>query len=236
MPYDQKGNSRLQLQVGAKVVEHDDGTLTGSARWEGGSENAGSAPSIGSKHPMNSRLECTSYELEALALGKIAYTASYFGITNSTRRVAYNVGVASEDIQTHPRFEIIAGTPENPQPGAKWIKRTDDLEEEYYEFLGFFNGKDGFANAKNSMVGTTHYLLPSGVVEISYYTSKQPSAKRLMTIQNTVKGWKKPEGVKDVLFTDAPYRQIGRSHYHVTETYLCSDEKGWNPKVYKKAS
>lgn len=236
MSLNTKGNAALTIQPGAKVTENDDGTLTGVAVWEGGAENLASAPRIGSPHPFNQKLECTSYELEGLTLGRARYTASYFGISNDTRRVSYTAGVASEDIQLHSDFEKFAGTPKNPIGGARWLPKVDpESGEVYYEWLGFFNGENGADGDKDSLVGTNNYLSPSGTVEVSYYTSREPKMKRLATIHNKVKGWRKPEGIKNLLLTDMPYRQIGRSHYQVTETYLASDEKGWNPKLYKSA-
>ena len=236
MSFKQQGDFTLKLQEGASITENDDGTKTGIAVFIGDQGQAAFAPRIGSGHPFGGGLECTSYTIESIALGRIRYTANYFGVTNDTRRVSYTAGVASEDIQLHPKFSKIAGTPESPKNGAKWVQRTDpDAEEDYYEFLGFFNGKEGPTEGDNSLVGVTNYLQPSGTVEVSYYTSRTPRAKRLGTSHNSIKGYNKPDGVKNFLLTDMPYRQIGKSFYQVTETYLASDEKGWNRYVYDNA-
>ena len=237
MALDIKGDARLHIQTGASISENDDGTLTGTAVFIGGANNQGFAPRIGEPHPFNPKCECTSKSLETMTNKRVKIVCSYFGISNDTRRVSYTAGVASEDIQLHPDFEKFAGTPESPKGGARWSERIqtydDGGEEEYYEFLGFFNGKSGVSEGDSSLVGTSNYLTPSGTVEVSYYTSREPKMKRLATIHNSVKGWKKPEGVKNLLLTDMPYRQIGRSHYQVTETYLASDSVGWNKKLYK---
>ena len=224
----------MTLQPGASVTENDDGTLTGTATFIGDSGAAGVA--IGSSHPYNPRVECTSVQVEGATLGRTKHTASYFGVSNDTRRVSYSAGVASEDIQLHPKFASFAGTPGASKNGAKWVKRTDDLGIEYYEWLGFFNGVDGAeGEGDNSLVGVTNYLQPSGTVEVSYYTSSAPKMKRLAVSYNTIKGFSKPKGVKNFLLTDMPYRQIGKSFYQVTETYLASDEKGWNRYIYDDA-
>jgi len=224
----------LTLQPGASITENDDGTLTGGATFIGDASAAGVA--IGSSHPYNPRVECTSVQFEGMTNGRVQHVASYFGVSNDTRRVSYSAGVASEDIQLHPKFASFAGTPGASKNGAKWVKRTDDLGIEYYEWLGFFNGVDGAeGEGDNSLVGVTNYLQPSGTVEVSYYTSSAPKMKRLAVSYNTIKGFSKPKGVKNFLLTDMPYRQIGKSFYQVTETYLASDEKGWNRYIYDDA-
>ena len=224
----------MTLQPGASVTENDDGTLTGTATFIGDASAAGIV--IGSSHPYNARVECTSVQVEGIINGRTKHTASYFGASNDTRRVSYSAGVASEDIQLHPKFAKFAGTPAASQNGAKWVKRTDDLGLDYYEWLGFFNGVDGTeGEGDNSLVGVTNYLQPSGTVEVSYYTSRAPKMKRLAVSYNEIKGFSKPKGVKNFLLTDMPYRQIGKSFYQVTETYLASDEKGWNRFVYDNA-
>ena len=228
------GDGSLTLQPGASVTENDDGTFTGTATFIGG-DGLG-VIAIGSSHPYNARIECTSVQFEGMTNGRVKHTASYFGVSNDTRRVSYSAGVASEDIQLHPKFAKFAGTPEASKNGAKWVKRTDDLGIDYYEWLGFFNGVDGAeGEGDNSLVGVTNYLQPSGTVEVSYYTSRAPKMKRLAVSYNTIKGFSKPQGVKNFLLTDMPYRQIGKSFYQVTETYLASDEKGWNRFVYDNA-
>jgi len=228
------GDGSLTLQPGASVTENDDGTLTGTATFIGDAVAAGVA--IGSSHPYNARVECTSVQFEGITNGRVRHVASYFGVSNDTRRVSYSAGVASEDIQLHPKFASFAGTPGASKNGAKWVKRTDDLGIEYYEWLGFFNGVDGAeGEGANSLVGVTNYLQPSGTVEVSYYTSSAPKMKRLAVSYNTIKGFSKPKGVKNFLLTDMPYRQIGKSFYQVTETYLASDEKGWNRYIYDDA-
>ena len=224
----------MTLQPGASITENDDGTFTGTATFIGDEEVAG--VTIGSSHPYNPRVECTSTQFEGITLGRVKHVASYFGVSNDTRRVSYSAGVASEDIQLHPKFSKFAGTPGASKNGAKWVKRTDDLGIDYYEWLGFFNGEDGAeGEGDNSLVGVTNYLQPSGTVEVSYYTSRAPKMKRLAVSYNTIKGFTKPQGVKNFLLTDMPYRQIGKSFYQVTETYLASDEKGWNRYVYDNA-
>ena len=230
MSFNQKGNAQFTLQEGASVTENDDGTLTGVAVYIGGDGGGGFAPAIGSPHPFQPRCECTSVEFQSISLGRIKYTASYFGISNDTRRVSYTAGVASEDIQLSPNFQKFAGTPENPKNGAKWDPKTEENGDTYYVFLGFFGGAAG--SVDDNLIGVTNFLVPSGTVEVSYYTSRSPKLKRLATIYNKVRGWNKPEGVKNLLLTDMPYRQIGRSHYQVTETYLASDERGWNAQIY----
>tara|TARA_B110000014_G_C20124850_1_gene598312 strand:+ start:2171 stop:2872 length:702 start_codon:yes stop_codon:yes gene_type:complete len=227
------GDGSLTLQPGASVTDNDDGTIVGTASFIGDANSA--APGLGSGHPYNGSIQATSWQTEGLPNGTVKYTGSYFGVGNDTRRVSYSAGVASEDIQLHPKFDKIAGTPESPKNGATWVKREDELGEEYYEWLGFYNDGEGSRNGDNSLVGVTNYLQPSGTVEVSYYTSRAPKPKRLATIHNTISGFSKPTGVKNFLLTDMPYRQIGRSFYQVTETYLASDEKGWNRNVYAKA-
>ena len=237
MPTKRLGDPSLQLQPGWSITRHDDGTITGQAVFHGSAEYAALGPRLGGGHPKQPGLECTSITVTSDGLNQVTFNCAYFGIGNDTRRVNYSPGSASEDIQLHPRFKsVLAGSPENPKYGAVWEKVEENgITPEHYRWLGFFE-KDGTSSTDtiNTMVGTTHFLTNSGTVEVSYYTKSTPKMKKLNTIHSRIKGFSKPGNIKNFLLHDMPYRQIGASHYQVTEVYLCSDERGWNVLMYEQ--
>lgn len=232
------GDPTLKLQAGWTVTDNDDGTKSGQATFKGAAAYASSGPRVGDSHPKQGGLECVSITASTDGQDQITLVATYFGISNDTRRVNYSPGSASEDIQLHPKFKSkLAGTPDNPKNGAVFEKvEAAGIIPEHYRFHGFFEkDKDNSADDPGSLVGTTQFLTNSGTVEVSYYVDSSPKLKKLNTIHTNIKGFSKPDNVKDFLLHDMPYRQIGASHFQVSEVYLCSDERGWNKLMYDKA-
>lgn len=230
-----KGDLGLEPQVGATVQYNDDGSATGTAVYITDVNSSGLLPSEGSVHPKDPRLTCTNAVFTYLNNNRISSTCTYFGLTSTKRRISYSSGTTSERIETYVDFEELAGS--DPYDKSTWRngavfrkqEANDEYTEKFAEFLGFFPSN----GAPIDLAGVTEYLNPSGTVEVSYYLDRVPSLSRLMQIHSSVTGFRKPEGVKDLLLIDMPYRQIGDIYYQVSEVYLCSGKNGWSNKIYK---
>ena len=203
-------------QPGYSLTEKNDGSIEGNVVFECDAANFFNLPQMGDAHPSDSRCELYNREITYMALGKIRMTGSYFGIVSSPTDsiLSYSPNVDREAIETHPNFATF-GTAEN---GAKFDSETG-------EFLGFFDREIP------ELFGVAHYLSPSTMVSLTYWTSNPPSLSRRMSIVSSVDGFTKPDDVADFLLTDMPYRQVG-SFYQVTEQYIGSGPNGWSEILY----
>ena len=223
-------NGSYAIQPGAIVVANEDGTLTGSASFEADFDFKNNLPDVGSAHPADGRLECTSAQRVFLENRKVRHNCTYFGVNSTVKRVTFSTGIASDPIETHPDFDQLAGSYKNPQNGAFWESRPDATNAKVPTFVGFFNDKGG---KKTDLTGVTHYFTPGMNIEVSYYSRRVPSQGKVMTVVSRVPGVNTPSNVANFLYTGTSYRQIGRAFYQVTENYIASGPEGWNKKLYK---
>lgn len=211
----------VQIQPDYTLTEKNDGTIEGTVDFICDISNFASLPRMGAPHPREPRCEIYNRDITYLPLDRVKLTASYFGLiapkTNPT--LAYSPNTDKESIETHPLFQEFGGTKASPKNGAKFDSETG-------EFLGFYD------QTIKDLFGVRHYLTPSTMVALTYWTSSVPSINKRMTIRSSVPGFRKPSDVKDFLLLDIPYRQIG-SFYQVTEQYLGSGPNGWSEKIYK---
>lgn len=207
--------SSWELQPGSTVVERDDGTIEGSAVFEGPASEISYAPRLGESHPKDRRLECYTREVVFTKLEKAQVVCSYFGIDGTKTDTIYSMpgGQSTRPIETHPNFAEFA-TSEN---GAKFDD--DGL------FLGFGD------RTKASWFGVQYYFEGTTPVSGVYWTSREPKLEKRGTIKASLRGFRTPPGVGDFLLVDTPYRRVG-SFYQVTEQWLGSGENGWNPTIY----
>jgi hypothetical protein len=77
----------------------------------------------------------------------------------------------------------------------------------------------------------TAYVVPSIIVNYTYYTTVAPKVNRVGRIVSNLPEFNRPPNVKNYLLIAMPYRQIANV-YAVTEQYLGSGEKGWNGQIY----
>jgi hypothetical protein len=214
-----KGFRTSALQPDSQVSIDRDGLMSGTAVFDGDEAIVLiNQPIIGqSVHPKDSRLVCESVSVTWKRLGKASITANYIGLQSdpSIPRVEFAGGSGQEPIETHPDFTRFAGTANEPKNGARF-------DDETGEFLGFFNG---------DFQGTTAYVVPSIIVNVTYYTSVVPNIKRIGRITSNLPNFQRPPNVKNYLLIAMPYRQIANV-YAVTEQYLGSGEKGWNTQIY----
>jgi len=219
MPLIVKGTAGCQLQPGAEISVDKDGLMNGNATFEGPLQAVlGGRPLVGiSPHPMDSRLVCDSESTTFLANGKARSSATYLGLLNdpSVPRIDFAGGSGQDPIETHPDFVRFAGTAAEPRNGARF-------DDETGEFLGFFNG---------TFRGVTSYILPSILVNYTYYTTIIPRVNRIGKIVSNLPNFSRPPNVRNYLRIGMPYRQIANV-YAVTEQFLGSGDGGWNRQIY----
>jgi hypothetical protein len=214
-----KGVRTSALQPDSQVSIDRDGLMSGTATFDGDQlQVLSTTPTIGvSTHPKDPRLVCESIATTYKRLGKASVTANYIGLASdpTTPRVEFAGGSGQEPIETHPDFVRFAGTASEPKNGAQFDGETG-------EFLGFFNG---------DFQGVTAYVVPSIIVNVTYYTSIIPNIKSIGRIVSNLPNFQRPPNVRNYLLIAMPYRQIANV-YAVTEQYLGSGEKGWNRQIY----
>ena len=212
--------SGIALQPGFTLTEKNDGTIDGTAVFECDTGDINNLPQMNAVHPLDSRAVIYNRDITYMGLRKIQMTASYFGLVSRKTEpvISYVPNTDKEPIETHPLFQEFAGTAASPINGAAFDPDTD-------AFLGFFDP------VIKELFGATHYLVPSTMVEVSYWQNTVPSLQRRMSIRTSIQGFRKPTDVKDFLLLDIPYRQIG-PFYQVSEQYLGSGPLGWSKILY----
>lgn len=211
------------IQPNRSITEKNDGTLEGSVVLRCEKNKESQLPEIGDTHPDDDRLEMYQFSKVYQSTGIVEMTGSFFGLISSETEpeISYSGGQNNDPIDTHPSFEVFAGTPAAPLNGAKF-----DADSE--EFIGFFESASA---GEPNFRGTQYYLTPSSLITLSYWTDSVPTLKKRMSVHDEVSGFKKPDDVKDFLLVDTPYRQVG-SFYQVTEQYIGSGPNGINREIY----
>ena len=221
-----------QVQPGWQVTERLDGTIEGTVDFVTKPEWADTLPEIGDPHPGDDRLEVHTLARSFDPLQRVRLTAHYLGLTEDpTDPVLSCVGSPDrEAIETHPDFvSVLAGVPSAPKNDAHFVsvhdRRQTVIDKDY-----LFSHFETNAAATESLAGIQYYLKASTQVELTWWQTKVPVVQR-MVIVNDIKPFKKPDGVKDFLSVDTPYRQVG-NHYQVTQIALGSGPGGWSQLLY----
>jgi hypothetical protein len=205
-------------QPNRTIGQKSDGTLDGQVVFKTDRARIGTLPQIGSTHPDDSRLKQFQRNITYAPNSEVIMTASYFGLTLSktAETISYSGGQNNDPIETHPDFESFAGTQGAPLNGAVF-------DDDTGEFIGFISG---------DYQGVQYYLTAATVISLSYWTDSPPVLKNRMSIVASLPGFVTPPDVVNFLLLDSPYRQIGTWYYQVTEQYLGSGVKGWDPIIY----
>lgn len=207
-------------QHGWTVDEDEYGLLTGEFSWEGDFAYRFTTPQKGSLHPYDFRLTAYRHRLQRLGANKCRVTLSYIGLAAdpTPRFIEHPGGSGQEPIETHPNFKDFAGTPGAPLNGAYF-------DPESGEFIGF-------TDPTNRLVGTKAYIVPSVMVNLTYYTHYAPYLNHVGKRYNALPpDFIKPANVKNFLLIGMPYRRIGNV-FQVTEQVLGSGPGGWNTRIY----
>lgn len=215
------GNPNLTLQPGWTIDEDENGLLTGELSYEGDFAYWRLLPisfGYGRLHPYDTRLTAYKRRVQRLKGDKVRITLSFIGITRDpTPWIVEHPGGSGQDpIETHPDFSNFAGTPTSPKNGAKFDSETG-------EFIGF-------TDRSNSLAGVSAYIVPSVVVNASYYTHFAPQIGNVGKISGFPPIYA-PRNVRNWLLIGMPYRQIGNL-YQVTPQFLGSGPLGWNTRIY----
>lgn len=214
------GDPTPWLQPDSEITVDDYGVMRGTAVFKIPAEFVATAqPRVNiSVHPKDPRLTCFEVSIKWTKLEQAIITAQYLGLLYdpSIPKIEFAGGSGQDPIETHPEFQDFAGTPEDPKNGAQFDQDTG-------EFLGFFE--------PNKFQGTRAYIVPSVIVNYSYYTSVVPSIASVGRIFSGVPNFRKPPNVRNFLLVGMPYRQTANVFF-VTEQYLGSGEAGWNRDIY----
>lgn len=214
-----KGSPLMTLQPGWTIDEDEHGLLTGECSWEGDAAYAGGILA-GGLHPYDPRLTGYRRRLTKLSTGKARVTIGYIGITADPTRmfIEHPGGSAQDPIETHPDFLEFAGSAAEPKNGAVF-------DEDTGEFLGFMD-------PDYTEVGTRSYIVPSVMVNLTYYSHFVPNINNAGRIYYfSVPDFVKPPNVRDFLLLGVPYKKIGNL-YQITHQLLGSGPRGWNRKIY----
>jgi hypothetical protein len=221
MPLIKKGTPNLTLQTGSEVSEDENGLLTGTCVYEGDIAYSGAVPRIGQLHPYDLRLSVYKRQTARLGLNKIRATLNYIGVARDPTPmfIEHPGGSGQDPIQTHPKFTDFAGTPASPKNGALFDAENGDFV--------------GFTNSNSKFFGTTSYIVPSVMVNLTFYTHYVPDLGYVgepydWSVPNLIR----PPNVRDFLLLGMPYRQIGNL-FQVTHQILGSGPDGWNRSIYK---
>ncbi|MBK8037702.1 MAG: hypothetical protein IPK22_11285 [Verrucomicrobiaceae bacterium] len=217
------GDSRLTLQTGWEIDEDENGLLTGQCTWIGDIAHINAfalASQGGILHPGDPRLTSYKQSKKRLTNQRCSITLSFIGIVSDPTPfiIEHPGGSGQEPIETHPWFSTyLAGTKESPMNGAKFDSATG-------EFLGFFD-------PSNDLVGTRSYIVPSVIINASWYSHVPPYIGSVGRISYPPVTTILPYNVRNYLVIGVPYRQIGNL-YHCSAAFMGSGSRGWHPYVY----
>lgn len=214
------GSPNLVLQPGSEVSEDENGLLTGTCVYEGDIAYSVFIPRMGQIHPYDYRLSAYKRQVTRIGTQKVRATINYIGVSaDPTPMFIEHPGGSGQDpIQTHPNFTEFAGVPASPLNGAYFDPESGDFV--------------GFTNPDSKFFGTSSYIVPSVMVNLSFYTHYVPDlgyvgAPYDWSVPNLIR----PPNVRDFLLIGAPYRQIGNL-FQVTHQILGSGPDGWNRSIY----
>lgn len=215
------------LQSSGERVVSVDSVTTCSASWFVYPYSAALAnsPIVNkSAHPIWSDLYCKSVAIKRHGDGAII-TAQYEGAESwsstddaNENTIEVSCTMREEAIESHPKFESWAGTPEKPKSG---------IFDDDGKFVGWNSKTDG----GKIMAGVKSYLVPSYSGTITYISRGKPS---LCGIGNIGGGAGLPSvgGKYQWMRTGVSFSSMADGKYKVSETYLLSGPNGWNRYIY----
>ena len=222
----QDGKVCILQNAGERVVSADS-VATCSATWfaypyESAREYA---PTINkSQHPIWTGLYCKSVSIKKYGAGAII-TAQYEGAESwdsgndsGDNSVEVSCTMREEPIESHPRFEYWAGTPETPKSGI-------------FDNDGKFAGWNSKTEGGKIMAGVKSYLVPSYSGTVGYISRGKPSLGGIGGIGGGA-GLPAVGGKYQWMRTGVSFSSMADGKYKVTESYLLSGPNGWNKYIY----
>jgi hypothetical protein len=217
MALEKRGDPSFLLQKDWEVIEAEDNSLRATLLYRGDREFMVNAPRKNDRIFTGEPLFC--FERRRVYKDKeIGHVqCDFIGIERDPTpyKVEFPGGSGTEPIESHPNFNVFAGTAANPKPGTVF--------NEDGTFAGFVSG---------SKKGITSYIVPDVRVNLNYWTFRVPNAKRITKeIATSLPGVTANPTVRDYLLIGLVYRQFGLI-YQVTEQWLGSGPLGWNREIY----
>jgi hypothetical protein len=238
----------LIRQPGGRTEWNEDGSISAHERFEveNYDEAIGLAPRRGiTPHPAPaySFLICSSVSLSRLTGGRGLFDVSYRGIQRGAIFIGMNSGrgqveivpTAIEDpIEAHPLFHTAAmagGVQDLFLPAGA---RGDGSIRAGLNGAVFEDGKFIGWQAGSPFTRQEVYKMPTVSVRVSYASSRPPGSAMISRLGRIVDP-RVPEaprgGKRNYLLTAIPHRLEGRT-WMITEEYLLSGPRGWNPVIY----
>jgi len=222
-------------QPGMSINYKSDGVAEGQVKYRCDVSSRSNLPGLGFRHPLEPTAICHDIALEEIGNGILEATLSFHGVSyesgeNTRPTIEYPGSCDQLPIEVHPRFKIIAGTPQKPENGALWVdpvtrKESKDPKAEF----------DGFRNpAFPRFYGTEVFFQNRPLVYRIYASTTPPVLQQGCTIVESIPGFSNPPGIVNWLLLDTPFQQVGNNSYRVTEQYKGSPAPGWNPELYRK--
>jgi hypothetical protein len=212
-----RGDPSFLLQADWEVTESEDNSMRATLMYKGDRANIKNAPRIRDRIFTGEPLFCFERRRIYNRLRCATVQCDFIGIERDPTpfRIEFPGGSGTEPIESHPNFSLLAGTAENPRPGAVF--------NEDGTFAGFTSG---------TKKGITSYIVPDVRVNINYWTFRVPNAKRITKeIAYSLPGVAANPTVLNYLLIGLVYRQFGVL-YQVTEQWLGSGPLGWNREIY----
>ena len=222
-----KNGEVCYLQDSGERTVSNDSVATCSATWfvYPYSSAIHYAPIVNkSIHPIWNDLYCKSVSIKKYTKGALI-TAQFEGAddwnynsNNGENTLEVSATMREEPIESHPKFEDWAGTPENPKSG---------IFDEDGKFVGW-NSKSAGGKI---MAGVKSYLVPSYSGTISYISKGKPNLGGIGSIGGGV-GLPSVGGRYQWMKTGVSFSLMSDGKYKVTESYLLSGPNGWNKYIY----
>lgn len=228
------GSQGLILEGVGEIVTDRFGLDTGKAYWQAPTAQAlVLAPQLLSAHPDASYMKMERRVIQfAPPFARII--GDYVGIMNNETTPVYELvgSVSEEPIQTHPEFDDIAGTPDDPAHGAIFVDENG--------YISFDPGRATFSHfaaivegEKNELAGVTAYLDPGQVVwRKTWITRTRPTDISQLGEIDSPEGNPPSLGSgKNWLYYALRFEQRGEV-YQVNKEWKASGRGGWNSLIY----
>jgi hypothetical protein len=184
-----------------------------------------------SPHPDFNYMTCSEVSAVRIKGGMARLSVTYTGIdtgnTGTPDRLpdpvrSWFTTAEESPIETNKRFTtMIAGTPSEPQNGAKF----DDVSGAFREF-----GTVPQTGAPSEFIGVQSFLSPRTVYQLVEVSLTEPSVGKVGTRNSPPRAPNLPSGI-DWLLIEDDAEQDGKI-WRRTRSWMASGEDGWMPVVY----
>jgi len=218
---------------------------------------------LGDDHPKYDWLKLESANMTPWGDEGTMVDLVWVGVPKGSEVATYscNVSLSQEPIDTHPKFEKFAGSPQDMDMGLGYVPDTgavfssDDEETAVFEKFAMKEGDDGTED--NSLAGVSSYLVPSIIWKESRQLGTGFSSSEAADVVEDLgmRYTKVPrkiqdadgssvdlrdiadtyEGDRDWLMVSAQYEVVGAGG-KLDREWRMSGEMGWNDLIYKKGS